>query len=253
MGVGYQASPLCRISDLEIPGDVPKDTPGPGQPVASGEDPASDPPSGQPGFSGIIRDAPMGSRSSVKADILEWRDHLARKYRVQLGEDLSWDEDSDFKQSADAGVSGDLLLRYVAAVLDQRGPDAARALVGVREIPDAEMDAVLGEANQRGFAGRYPQLLLDAQYWLPFKRHLIIEEPDWLGTVTRFGSAPRLADELAEVRASIAAADPKAAAWPVDAPPPSDDLLANVWQASEIVARLCDAAIAQHLPLWITG
>ena len=64
--------------------------------------------------------------------------------------------------------------------------------------------------------------------------------------------APRLADELAEVRASIAAADPKAAAWPADAAP-LDDVLANAWQASEVVARLCDAAIALHLPLWITG
>ena len=248
MGVGYQASPLCRISDLEMPGDTPGR-----QPAAPGEDAASDAPGGQPGVSGIIRDAPMSSRSSVKADILEWRDHIARKYRVQLGEDLSWDEDSDFKQSGDAGVGGDLLLRYVAAVTDQRGPDAALALVGARGIPDAEMDAVLGEANRRGFAGRYPQLLLDAQYWLPFKRHLIIEEPDWLGTVARFGSAPRLADELAEVRASIAAADPKAAAWPADSAAPSDDVLANAWQASEVVARLCDAAVAQHLPLWITG
>ncbi len=67
MGVGYQASPLCRISDLEMPGD----TPGPGQPTAPGEDTAPDALGGQSGVSGIISDPAMSLRSSVKADILE--------------------------------------------------------------------------------------------------------------------------------------------------------------------------------------
>ena len=221
MGVGYAASPLHRIGYLDASSDV--------------------------------HEGPMRSRSPSKADILAWRDGISRKYRDQLGEDLSWDEDSAFERAEDAASGADMLLRYVAAVLDQRGETALRGLAGPARPSSTEVEPVFAEANRRGFGGRFPQLLLRARYWFPFQRHIIIEEPNWQGVVERYGSAPRLADELEEVRAAIASADPSATAWTADRPTPQGDTLAAAWQVSDTVSRLCAAANARRLPLWTTG
>ncbi len=245
MGVGYSASPLRRIGYL--------DTSAPGRPAVPGESAIADLLSGMSGARVIVSDGPMRFRSPSKADILAWRDRIAARYRDQLGEDLTWDEDSGFEQSEDAATSADMLLRYVAAMFDQRGPVAAHALAGMAKPSQAELDLVFAEAARRGFAGRFPQLLLGTRYWLPFQRNLIIEEPNWLGDVERYGSARRLADELKEVRAFVADAVPNVTAWTAMRPTPQNDVLAAAWQASDTIARLCNSAVTQHLPLWTTG
>ena len=244
MDVGYVASPLHRIIYLDTSGSTSAAIPD--------DDSATKSPSDIPGTYKVIRRVPVRLRSPPKADILAWRDRIASRYRDHLGEDLSWNEDSDFEQSEGATTDDNLMLLYIAAILDQHGPDAARVLAGTTMPPYAEMALVFAETDRRGFAGRFPQLLLNARYWLPFERHLIIEEPDWRGTVARYGSAPRLADELEEVRAFIAAAEPKAAARPADGTFPPKDVLAGAWRASEVAARVCAVAVAQHLPLWTT-
>ena len=196
----------------------------------------------------------MQFRSTPKTDILAWRDRIATKYRSQLGEDFSWNEDSVFEQSEDAATSADMLLRYVAAVLDQRGQSAVRRLVNTGKPAVKEIDRVFAEAMRRGFGGHFPQLLLGARYWFPFQRHLIIEEPDWLGNLERYGSTFRLMDELQAVRTSISDADTGATAWTANRPTtPENDVLAAAWQASDTVSRLCTHAISQRLPLWTTG
>jgi hypothetical protein len=58
--------------------------------------------------------------------ILVWRQSVATKYRDQLEEQLTWDEDTKFKVSEDVATSGDVMFHYVAAVLDQHGQSGAQ-------------------------------------------------------------------------------------------------------------------------------
>jgi len=195
---------------------------------------------------------PARFRSPAAQDVIVWRDRLAIKYRGQLGELLSWDETSDFWTCEDAATSADLLLRYVAAIADEGGPQALRGLVGADEPALDEIDRVLEGADRRGFTGRFPQLLLVSRYWLPFQRAMIIEEPDWRGKTKRFGSNFRLEEEVRELRALIADADPRSVEWTRERDVPTRALWA-AWQASETVARICAAATSRRLPLWTTG
>ena len=245
MGVGYSASPLHCISYF--------DTSARTRPAVPGENPLWDAFARGTGTYPKIYEGPPRYLSPSKADILTWRDRIASKYHDQLGEDLTWGEDSGFEQSQDNGTTSDMLLRYVAAVFDQRGPGAASILVGLTKPSYPELDRAFAEAERRGFGGQFPQLLLGARYWLPFERGLMIEEPNWLGDVERYGSAPRLMDELMAVRAFISSADPGATVATAKGQTILDNTLAAAWQASDTVARLCAAAVAQHLPLWTTG
>ena len=246
MGVGYSASPLHRMSYVDR-------TSMSGRPAVRGDSPLTDLLI-EKGARGTVYDGLMRFRSPPKADILAWRDRIAFKYRSQLGEDLSWNEDSAFQQSEDAATSADMLLRYVAAVVDQSGSNAVRSLSDSGKPAGEELDKVFAEATRRGFGGRFPQLLLGAHFWFPFQRHMIIEEPDWLGNLERYGSTFRVMDELQAIRAAIADADPSATAWTANRPTtPENNVLAAAWQASDTMARLCTAAIAQRVPLWTTG
>jgi hypothetical protein len=191
-------------------------------------------------------------RSAPKADILAWRAGVSAKYLPQLGQPLDWDEDSNLSASEDLASSSDLSLRFVAAVLDRHGDAAVRALAR-RPLPaESIVDATLAGACGRGFAGRFPHLLLGARTWFPFKRHIIIEEPDWTGRIARYGSLDRLKEEIEAVRACIGVADPSATAWTAKRDTPQDDALASAWQASDAVSRLCDIAVACRVPLWKT-
>jgi len=241
MGVGYSASPLHRISYLE-PVEGAKEQPPPAYMVqilkATG---------------GVWDGRPTEFRSPMISDIVRWRTALNDKYRIQLGEELTWDEGSDFEKSEDAATSADMLLRYAAAILDQQGRTAVRALAGTTRPPYPVLDAIFAEAGRRGFGGQFPQLLLGAKYWLPYKRHLIMEEPNWRGNAERYGSLFQLSDEVAKVRDCIADVDPRAMVWTADKDTPKHDVIAAAWQASDTVSRLCAAAVARHLPLWTTG
>jgi hypothetical protein len=143
------------------------------------------------------------------------------------------------------------MFHYVAAVLDQRGQSEFRQLIDVRNPPPEELDAAFVEASRRGFGGRFPHLLLGASLWLPFKRPLMIEEPNWEGHVDRYGSVYHLVDEVTTVRAAIADAQPSVLHSSVAET--SVQVLVAAWQASTTIVRLATIAAAQHLPLWTTG
>jgi hypothetical protein len=107
VGVGYQASALQLITYLVVDENAPYTT--------------EPPPRAPPLLPGTryMKDPPR-FRSPAIADIISWRVKLAIKYAEQLGELLFWDEESDFRRAEDAAVSGDVLLRYVAAVAERR-------------------------------------------------------------------------------------------------------------------------------------
>jgi hypothetical protein len=64
-------------------------------------------------------------------EILAWRQGIATKYRDQLEEQLTWNEDTTFEVSDEVATSGDVVFRYVAAILDQRGTSELKKLIDV--------------------------------------------------------------------------------------------------------------------------
>ena len=76
--------------------------------------------------------------SPAKQDVLAWRSRLDRIYCSQLGEALSWDEDSSVVLSEDALGGSELFA--AAAALDQLGSLAASRLRGTSELSRAAMD-----------------------------------------------------------------------------------------------------------------
>jgi len=190
-------------------------------------------------------------RRPTVAGIVKWRHELANKYRDQLEETLVWDEQTTFQVSEDLDTSSEVIFHYLAAILDQSGTSALSKLIDVTDPPIHEYDTVFAEADRRGFSGRFPQLLLGASSWLPFKRHLIIEEPDWDGKVTRYGSVFHLLDEINAVRAAIAIVNPSITNGAVHEA--SNKAVFGAWQSSNVLLRLAEIATAKRLPLWTTG
>ena len=244
MGIGYQVSPLHRLMRMDT-------AEWHGRLAVRGENPLLDAIKDASGREVQIADGALRTRSPTVESILAWRQRLASKYRDQLDEELTWDEVSTYESSDDVATSGDVMLHFAAAVLDQRGQAGLRGMTHQRHPTSDEMEAAFANAERRGFAGRFPQLLLDARFWLPFSRNLMIEEPDWDGAVERYGSVPRLLDEITEIRAVITESDPS-----LEQTTEQDALeqcLAAAWQTSATVLRLVTIAAERHLPLWATG
>jgi hypothetical protein len=243
MGIGYQVAPLHRLIVMNT---AELHT----RPAVRGENPLFDVLKDASGRDVHVADGPLRMRSPSIESILAWRQRIATKYRDQLDEDLTWDEGSTYESSDDVATSGDVMFHFAAALLDQQGQRGLSSMIQQRHPTTDEMTAAFANADRRGFGGRFPQLLLGAQLWLPFSRNLMIEEPNWDGAVERYGSVPRLLDEVTEIRAAIAEADPS-----VEQSTEQEALehsLAAAWQVSDTVLRLVALASEKHLPLWTT-
>jgi hypothetical protein len=242
MGIGYCVSPLHRIIHFDA---SPMTT----RPPDKGSNSPIDQVAALTGAN-VGLGTPRAYSPTID-EILTWRQDIATKYRDQLDEKLTWDEGTTFEVSEDVATSSDVMFRYVAAILDQRGISELNTLIDITEPPRHEYEAVFAEADRRGFGGRFPQLLLGANLWLPFKRHMMIEEPNWKGKLDRYGSVFHLVDEITTVRSAIAAAQPSIVHVSDDRA--SDKAMVGAWQTSNTIWRLAKIAAAKHLPLWTTG
>ena len=242
MGVGYSVSPLHRITHLDMSSVTSR-------PPVKGSDAPIDQIAEKTGAN-VGVGTPHFYSPTVE-EVLRWRQGLAAKYRDQLEENLTWDEETTFEVSEDVATSSDVMFHYIAAILDQHGTSALSQLIDITEPPRHNYDAVFAEADRRGFGGRFPQLLLGANLWLPFKKHLMIEEPNWEGKLDRYGSVFHLVDEIITVRAAIAEAQPSFVH--ASANQTSDKAIFGAWQTSNTTLRLAKIAAAKHLPLWTTG
>ena len=242
MGVGYCVSPLHRIIHFDV-------SPITSRPPVKGSNSPIDQVAELTGADVGVGTPRLYSPAVEK--ILVWRQSVATKYRDQLEEQLTWDEDTTFKVSEDVATSGDVMFHYVAAVLDQHGQSELSKLIDAAEPSTQEFGAVFAEADRRGFGGRFPHLLLGANLWLPFKKHLMIEEPNWEGKLDRYGSVFHLVDEVTTVRTAIA--DTQPSVIHSSATNTSDKVIVPAWQTSSTILRLAAIAAAKHLPLWTTG
>jgi hypothetical protein len=242
MGVGYSVSPLHRIIHFDASRIATR------SPVKGSNSPVDQ--VAELAGTNVGVGTPRLYSPTVEA-ILTWREGLATKYRDQLEEDLTWDEGTTFEASEDVATSSDVTFHYLAAILDQRGTSELRKLTDITEPPRHDYEAVFAEADRRGFSGRFPQLLLGANLWLPFKRHLMIEEPNWEGKLDRYGSVFHLVDEIITVRTAITDVQPSFVHASADGR--SEKAIFGAWQASDSILRLAKLAAAKHLPLWTTG
>src|ERR1700735_1619090 len=112
MGVGYCVSPLHRIIHFDA-------SPITTRPPVKGSDSPIDRAAELMGTN--VGVGTPGLHSPAIQEILAWRKVVATKYRDQLEEQLTWDEDTTFEVSEDVATSGDVMFHYVAAILDQRG------------------------------------------------------------------------------------------------------------------------------------
>ena len=243
MALGYTAGPLHKIGTIDRPaGAISLE----GVP---------------PFFQALIKSPSNNSISEIRlnrskpTDVLSWLHDINNKYRDRLTENIFWNENSTFMRSEDVSVRLDLLLRYTAAVFDYESEEQAARLLLVTGIPDDSIvEDTLEKSYQRKNFYRFPQVLSGIDYWLPFKSDLIIDEPNWRGTLVRVGSVYGLFDELHTIQQFISRADPSVAAMPASVPQQQvRHPLQAAWLVSRLMSRIATAAISQRLPLYESG
>src|SRR5258705_12457361 len=107
MGVGYCVSPLHRIIHIDASEITTR-------PPVKGSNSPIDQVAGLTGTNVGVGTPRL--YSPTIEEILAWRQGMATKYRDQLEEQLTWDEDTTFKVSEDVATSGDVMFHYVAAI-----------------------------------------------------------------------------------------------------------------------------------------
>lgn len=190
------------------------------------------------------------SPSRQMTDVLAWREQFNKKHVGVLGEPVTWDENSDFMKTEDFSNHGDALLRYTSAVFAFGGDEADLT------IPSDDYASVLGVLNAVREAPelpRFKQIVGCEDYWLPTQAHILIEDNNWRGSPQTFGSSYRLLDELRDVAALIAAANPAVTLIASRCPKRGNTTLEYAWITCQIMLEFCAVAIKQNLPLFING
>jgi hypothetical protein len=142
MGVAYSVSPLHCITHLDMSSMTSR-------PLVKGSDSPADKIAEMMGANVGVGTPRL--YSSTVEEILTWRRGLATKYRDQLEENLTWDEETTFEVFEDVATSSEVMFHYLAAILDQRGTSELSKLVDITEPPRHEYEAVFAEADRRGF------------------------------------------------------------------------------------------------------
>ena len=182
--------------------------------------------------------------------VTRWWEATEAAYQTQLNQRVQWDETSDFVETRYLYSEQHRDLRYVAIYLDRYG-EAALATEFVKRPGgqwgrDEELEAW---ANYRGFGSRFPQIITNADYWLPFAANLVLSVPDWTGAQAEIGSLLRLLDGYDETLRIIADADPQAATAEM-ADRIHENLLAGAFNPARIHRELARIAVDVNLPLW---
>ncbi len=188
--------------------------------------------------------------SRQTTDVLAWREQFNKNHIGVLGEPVTWDENSDFMQIEDFPNHGDALLRYTSAVFAFGGDEADLT------IPSDDYASVLGVLNAVREAPelpRFKQIIGCKDYWLPTQAHILIKDNNWRSFPQSFGSSYRLLDDLRDVAALIAAADPAVTSIASRCPKRGNTILEYAWMTCRIMSEFCAVAIEQHLPLSIGG
>jgi hypothetical protein len=236
MSVSLIVSPLCRMRYVDVKGlphSAETQSPVPGVYVSAMS----------------WDEVEKHLRSPPKAGVIKWRDALSRKYRSQLGEPLTWDEDTSFTESEDLGWPQFGMLIHAAARIDLLGElEAARQLTQRSDIPLSETSDFIDKSSARGYLSKFPQLLLGVNCWLPFRRDMIIEEPDPLGERQRFGSLFALRQQIETIRTFILNAEPSATQPSAD----KRSALQNAWWCAVTMSRLTTDAIAHRVPMTLS-
>lgn len=241
MGVGYSVGPLSKTYFFMDPSEFASEV--------------VDPPPHWPKTDNAVFFSGGGFKlhQPSPAEILTWQGALSKEHGALIGEAVEWDENVAICEDEEMGSSSSVLMSYVAALLDEHGSVAAAGmLLGREDIASAILRLGHQALKRPGFKTRFPQLLLGAEFWLPYRRDVTFAAPDWRGNMRRYGSIFALSAELDTVRAFIRDANPPATEWTLerDFPP---TVFAKAWQVSEALMRLAVIGCEQHLPMWASG
>jgi len=188
---------------------------------------------------------PEVERSLAKptlSDITDWLQRINEKYAAQLGQPLNWDESSPYHQEIEIAEAAQDALFYVAGRLAVDGPEALQQIDNIEHPSTVVLQKLRRSVEAMGFQCRFPQLLLRVDYWLPFERDLIIEEPDWSGKQCRFGSLPALRGQLDQVMNAL---QQQRQSGQKTAP-----VLDQAISCARALTALSTIAWANKLPLW---
>jgi hypothetical protein len=182
--------------------------------------------------------------------VLLWRDRLNAALRDHLGRPLSWNESPDspyFTNKPD--WDGWCALLLWAAYVEH--PRVTRP----KHIPDRWADDpayVSSHDPQGGFQTNFPNLLMDAELWLPAELNLLCEtRSPATGRPIVIGSATRLQQELAEINIkSWRAPARQLLAWSEEGPPRRGRPL-EAWArfGFSVVSELCLRSNGNRLPM----
>jgi hypothetical protein len=130
--------------------------------------------------------------ASAQSYILEWRSSLSEGLGKNIDEQLDWDERVDSPYFTDRPTwecYGSLLLW--AAYDEHRELQRPSGLV-----KEWYEDRAFQSSREENFQTRYPNLLLDTEFWLPIDFTFTFAAPKPNGDSCSFGSSPALLREL---------------------------------------------------------
>ncbi len=245
MGVGYSASALHLAKAIKLPKHEQAEPPAP----SSYEHFFA-----VKGYKSVIKsEGPRQFAAASVAEILSWRDRVAKKYVGQIDE-FCWDERSSAEFSEDVSSGDDVNFYYAAAVFDQLTPRGSyEALSGTQTLSPAVKYAAIKARYDRGFSGRFPQLMTGASYWLSFDKNLVLEEPDWFGNPARFGSLPQLRRELGELRGIFERSKQDLRVRTEPAAPRKHAILPAAYSVCLALEHVSDFALQHCVPVWKTS
>lgn len=175
-----------------------------------------------------------------------WRKDLAQRLPPERADELSWNESFEAPYYTDK-PAWDCFDALRIAAAHQEHPSWRK----VKNVPaELASDRSYRKSLKRGGAGRYAQLLLGVEMWLPFTSNLIFEAETPAGQQSLIGSTTALQNQLNALNRSL---------WQMDSAQldavrradgqQSDPLDIKARFAFSIMKSLVDRAVADHMPM----
>jgi hypothetical protein len=163
-------------------------------------------------------------------------------------------EDDGFCRGEDVYSRGAVMLGHVAFTVARLGEDeAAPRLKGRVDVSREDIQRGSAASERPECTTGFGQLLGDVDYWLPFRRDVVLADDDWAGRPRRFGSSFALAAQLDHLRDFMRSVDPGVTARSDLEDEEAPTVLAKAWQCGTAMARLATAATERRLPMWWCG
>jgi|SRR5262249_39466995 len=184
--------------------------------------------------------------ASAHQYILQWRSSLSDGLGENLSEPLDWDERADApyftdKPAWDCYGSLQLWAAY------EEHPGLQRP---VGPVEDWSEDPGLNASRSQDFRTRYPNLLLNVEFWLPIDLGFTFTAPNPAGNSCVFGSSSALIRELNDLNnRTWAAGEDQVGLWHHNARDREAPLEKSAQFAFAILSSLAAASVQNRVPM----